>query len=533
MLRKIAVRANIIYVFGLVIIFAGAIWMRVNLPPMPFSDRDTWGYLQPALSQLATGSLDPTHRGFLYPAVLGTILKIWPNFVAISVVQHGAGLIAGVFLVVAWQRMRIFLPLGRVVQPCYFLAGWLMLTVYLFSYASILYEHTIRPEAFFPLITILCILLATEVSRRILIKSSRTISYAILVVLLTVLSFANYYLKPAWGLALLVAMAPIMAIPGQVVTRKLLPLCVGFLIVLALFIVPERSFHRTVNGNSSFLARTAFCASGEIIYGVLKQDSSLPASDPLQTAAQQLLPYFEAAMQPPHRSLPFGFSRLNPDTLMYGGAMDKLRKMCHENTEELIAACFTYYWRAWFHDPLAMLRKIVLQIVYFYCPWKSVIYAQGQDFHLTARLQESLSNLQMIHNESSYSWPPYQKYKQQLQAWVDQMPNRSIPSFIVALSTLLNPLYTPIVLLSAGLALWTLLSKTSRFSGLQPSARWCLYLLSYNFAMTFTIAVVHIVAVDRYHFSQTIFSILSQSFAAIFLICAVSHLRGHSSVNAK
>ncbi len=512
---------NIIYIFGLIVIFIGAIWIRAALLPIPFFSKDSWEYLEPAMSQLATGTIQPTFRGFFYPAILWCILKLWPNFIAIAVIQHAAGLLAGVLLVITWARMRIFLPTAPWTWYAYYLSGWMMLTVYTFSQASLVYEHSLRPEAIFPLITILCILISTEFSRRVIMQPSYAISFTgnILAFLLVVLAFAAYYLKPAWGLAACATMAPLVVAPGLTThwVRRALPVILGFSVVFCIFEIPERLMHRTVSGNSLFLAQTIFSANGESIYKVLKKDLSPSPSNSQRSVANLLLPYFDQAIQQHPRPVPFGYSKLNPDDIMYGGATEALSTFYHGNSHRTAAACLEYYWRAWLYDPLGMLRKITTQLFYFYCPWKSVTYAQGIDFQISDRLRISLELLQ----NHPYSWSPYQEYQNQILAWLVRSPRLSIPEFIVALSTILNPLYMPIVLLAAIGALWVIFSKNPLFLDLRISAFWCLYLLSYNFAMSLTIAVIHMMTVDRYHFSQTIFSVLSQCFSAIFLACLV------------
>lgn len=508
-----------IYLVGLIVIFSLATWIRAALPPIPFLDNDFWGYLQPALSQLSTGSFTFTYRSFLYPTIVWGFLRIWPNFSVIVVAQHGLGLLAGILLIVAWERMRIFLPNTFWIQHAHRLAGWIMLAVYTFSNASISYEHSIRPEALFPLAVILCILIATEFSRRLFFQPSNRLASQILAGLLVILACIPYYLKPAWGIAAFTAMTPLAIAAITSPLRRLLPsIALGFLIVFAAFEIPERRYHQRNSGNDSFLPKILFCSHGEVIYEVLKKDASLPLSDPYKAVSNLLLPHFEQAKQ--LSSIPFGYSKLNPDDLLYRGAIGALEEVYPRDSRQIATLCYDYYRRAWQYNPLGMFRKIALQFFYFYCPWKSVVYSQATDFQVTRHLQHSL---QMVQDRPS-SWTPYQEYRNRVLSYLIHPLTVSLPNPLVALSTFLNPLYAPTVLLAAIAACWTLFSKNPLYPNLKISAFWCLYLLSFNFAMTFTIAAVHMMTVDRYHFTQTIFSILSQCFATIFLIYAVQSM---------
>lgn len=81
---------------GLGLLFGCAAVHRFKLPPWPFGEPDTWGYLHPAISKLSGGPFAHTDaRNFLYPGFLFLILAATKSFAAITIVQHSLGLGTG------------------------------------------------------------------------------------------------------------------------------------------------------------------------------------------------------------------------------------------------------------------------------------------------------------------------------------------------------------------------------------------------------------------------------------------------------
>ena len=83
--------------FALLLFVLGiAVWLRTLAPGIPISDPDTWGYLYPALSELAGKGFQQTHgRGIAYPLFLLGVLGFTGSFFSIVVAQHSIGILSG------------------------------------------------------------------------------------------------------------------------------------------------------------------------------------------------------------------------------------------------------------------------------------------------------------------------------------------------------------------------------------------------------------------------------------------------------
>jgi hypothetical protein len=127
-------------------IFAVAAWLRSRVPADPIADRDTWGYLSPALSKLTGGEFGHTYRNFIYPGFLFLLLRAFGDFRAINVAQHFLGLIAGAILLLTWRRARIFASELRVGYDIHNALGLLAAVMFLWSAEPINAETQLRPE---------------------------------------------------------------------------------------------------------------------------------------------------------------------------------------------------------------------------------------------------------------------------------------------------------------------------------------------------------------------------------------------------
>src|SRR3954468_12704898 len=132
---------------SLLALFAWAIWRRFSLPLDPIADPDTWGYLSPALLKLTGGQfIHAESRNFVYPAFLFSVLRLFGDFRAITIVQHLLGLAAGVVSVVTWRRTTAFLPRTRGARPVHEALGLVFVAAVLLAGEPIRVEMQIRPE---------------------------------------------------------------------------------------------------------------------------------------------------------------------------------------------------------------------------------------------------------------------------------------------------------------------------------------------------------------------------------------------------
>jgi hypothetical protein len=183
-----------------------AAWLRFTLPAVPFADPDTPGYLNPGLNWLRSGVFQQTHgRPLFYPLFVALLLKATGSFSAIPLCQHVLGLGSGLLWWMLWRGGVRWLPPGFCrawLAPFIGLAG---LAVYLFGAESIVFEHSLRPEAIFPFFALAHLAAFFACVRRVLEGEDRGWAVAGLGALALGLDSVVLSLKPSWGFASLVA----------------------------------------------------------------------------------------------------------------------------------------------------------------------------------------------------------------------------------------------------------------------------------------------------------------------------------------
>ena len=144
---------TLLYAGLLAAILVCAAVLRYRLPPTPLFDGDSWGYLNPGFSKLSGGTFEHTFgRNFVYPGFIFAVLCLCGNFEALTVVQHALGLLTGLVLAGAWNALCACLVVPERTRTVARFFGLLLVADYLLSRSPMLFEHTIRPEAVYPLV---------------------------------------------------------------------------------------------------------------------------------------------------------------------------------------------------------------------------------------------------------------------------------------------------------------------------------------------------------------------------------------------
>ncbi|PWU07911.1 MAG: hypothetical protein C5B47_05395 [Verrucomicrobia bacterium] len=510
------------YWVGLITIFTlGGIW-RFTLPLPPIMDPDTVSYLNPAIEAVTTGSYSPTFRSFLYPFFLIAVLKVAPQLEAITFVQHILGLVTAVLIVITLFRSGGFLPKGAFLNWGIRFVAMFVATVFLFSRDTIILEHSIRPEGVFPLFCIITILSGVQLMRRLYLRGCcvdwQTAMWA---VMLMISSIGNLYLKPAWGLAAVTSLVPLVLIwrlvPGRALWKSG-TLSIGVVVTFCAVVFPGQLWKRQY-GSNFFLPGTLLAAHAEILYDIFQKDVlRLPSESKKRHYLLEFMKDIQSAMESPSVSR-YGF-RINPDDILYGGAIRKLKTQ-FPSTQEFSKFCFYYYLRAWLACPVAMVAKVCKQMQFFYLPRIKSVYDEGCGFPLERYRQESLESV------VAFKYPAcalIDRYRASLSE--SRAPKRIflLPVLVKYVSRYLNYTFFPLFILSAvgGIATWHFSLRQ-----LQSAAALVLYFSSFNFFNCLTISTVHMMDVNRYRFSQIAMSLVSQGFQCLFLFALVSVLALH------
>jgi hypothetical protein len=258
-------------------VFVFAAWLRTLIPNLPISDPDSWGYLYPALSEMAGQGFQQTHgRGIAYPLFLLVTLEFFRDFYAISKVQHALGIISGIVWWAIWIEWRSWLPDSA--RRTFWLQciGLVFLSLYLWNANAILFEEWIRPEAIFPILalaqTYFCLLYARA---RWASQNPLLMLFAGgMAILLAPICIST---KPSWGFSAFVPIAIIfLGLFGKGMWKGLLPriapLVLGVILALAWSkLLPPAVGWIPDERSKSFLPATLFTVHAPTIAKVIER----------------------------------------------------------------------------------------------------------------------------------------------------------------------------------------------------------------------------------------------------------------------
>ena len=263
---------RLLYWAALLAIFGFATWQRFSLPLYPIADPDTWGYLSPALRQLAGAEFGHTGRNFIYPGFLLLILRAFNDVRAITVAQHCLGLLAGGVLLLTWKRACVFLPNPRISGAVRNGLGLVAAALFLFAGDQIHFELKIRPEGVSAFLMSVNLWLAIQVVASGLIEK-RTIVATAYGSALVFSSILLASVKPTFQLAAVLALLPVAVffLHGARAAEKF-ALVGAVMITVALLVLPERLLSRNDENSRTFLPRMLFTIHANLIRDQMADD---------------------------------------------------------------------------------------------------------------------------------------------------------------------------------------------------------------------------------------------------------------------
>ncbi len=511
----------ILYVFLLVVIFGWAALRRFSLPQFPWGNKDTWGYLHPALSELTGGEFKHTNgRSFLYPGFLYLVLRGFGDFRFIGLFQHLLGGAAGGLLLLAWERARSFLPRPLVPLVVYRAMGLGVTAFYLFATTPMLFEQDIRPESICPFFAALNIFFTLEFIRCAYLKPRR--SAALCFGILSV--FSAYFLqvlKPSFGLTMAFSTLPVWIYcfqKGEVLWRKLVLLGLSALFIYLFLQRPEQQLAQRDLSSRTFVPATLFFIHADIIERQMAVDlthlKDIPYAPDLLAKAHAALVRELNLSKGTGKYKSLGF---DPDYLMYEDSLDVSLLLLFDHDAQRQADFYLYYYqRALMHQPVKVLRKVAGQMALFYglkCP----------AYHLPAespfgwRYEKTLRDMSVNTDQLSFvNYQPAQRWTTAVKAL--ETINVSLnPSYVVWISAnLLAVLYLPVLLLTLGAGLFLACRPNLKDRPLLfMSVLFLLY--GYNLGNCLGISIVHSLEIVRYRTVQLIFTVLPHALALVFL----------------
>ena len=516
-----------------VILLAG-IYLRCDLPAQPFSDFDTLGYLYPSLSALTGGEF--THlngRSFPYPLFLYGIQRVFPGFGAITLVQHSIGILSGLLMVWVWHRLARLYPLSEKARQVHKGLGVAILMAYLLVGGTVQMEHTIRPESLFAFFTILAVGLAAEFCRACYQRRAVTAAFLYGAALIYT-SVLIYYLKPAWGFATVFATAPVIVslFSGRARLGYKIAVCVvPVVLVLVTLVIPEkRLLEKYDPWAARFLPGSIFVyhapAMRDEIEWELARDGSPAYAPPFLVQIVEMIDQEIAAKHNRHYPT-LGF---DPELLMRADSVyGALHQRFGADNKSYNAFCWHYYLGAWRHRPVAMLAAVAKQMKTFVVNsvfWKGPFEKDNAD---RIRIAESarLSILSLSTEAIPANYRPYADYVKFWKALEHSGVTWKQWRFVSWLHGILQVAYSFSLALTllgvarVGVSLWR---GPAPCTSLLYAWLFGLYLFSYNFWNTLSIAATISTEIRRYLLSQLSFTLLAEAWAILLLYVAYTEV---------
>ncbi len=521
---------RVIYLVGLTSLFAWAALQRFTLPPWPFADPDTWGYLRPAVSSLSGGSFAHTGgRNFLYPGFLFLILAATKNFAAITIVQHSLGLGTGALLLYCWNKVGRHLR--AIPHSLHSFLGLGVATVYLLSNRPIFFEHELRPESITPFFALLNILLTLIFLER---HQSEGLSDRVtcIAALLLVNSILLATLKTSFSLTVLFSIVPVLcALTNRRDNwqRRAAVLGIGFAAITAVA-VPEHELAKSDPAAHSFMAESLFSIHANLILRQIDEDLARGQCGPhgclwLGEFARSLQEEMTKSWAHDQRYKSFGF---NPDYLMYhhDSLSSLTTRLFGADYEKQLDFYRYYYWRTLGQHPERMFGKIVSNMAIFYT-WDNPALALNGALPLASLYERAVSSLAAREAEVSTS-PPFASYLANCRSFSSSKETIKPIWTIRFLQTMLSHLYLAVLIGVVGVSLILPFSPRWR----EEYGGFCLialFLFSYNFGNCLGTAIVHSLHVMRYSVAQYSFTLLSTCVGLLLLVdCAFYLLRRYA-----
>jgi len=511
--------AAAVYWVAVVSLFIYAAFLRFSLPLEPIVDPDTWGYLSPAVGKLIGTGFVHHLRNYFYPSFLFLVLKCFGDFRAITIAQHLLGLVAGAIFLLAWQRIRSFIPAARLPRRLHAFIGLIAAAIYLTAEEPVRFETDIRPEGIVSFLIILNIFLILEFSYRCYLHRTRAIP-VMLGLCAVISSIITTLAKPSLALALAGALAPVAAAVFYPFSRgSKIALVVGSVAAGILLITPAQVPARHDPTNVAFLPTQLFVIHADLIRDQIANDLSDPTATKypreILRKVHQILT-IELNKAATFKTYPvLGF---HPDYLMYEptSANAQIGAEFGGRIRDLCTFYSYYYKRVWVKEPDRMAGKIAREMLTFYAPFCPAYY-RGKTRLLSKEYSNSLIAIQAA--DLRRQWSRYEPVKKLIRRTTELAQNGlqvRVPRFLQRCQLFLARTYSLAIAISVVAIAVTLFHRPFR-DRLGVFATVAGFVCWYNFAACLEVAIIHTLDNFRYNTVQLIFTLLAQFTAFLFI----------------
>ena len=512
--------SNLAYWAALAALFTWGAWLRMQAPLDPIADPDVWGYLSPALNKLLGNGFTHSGRNFVYPGFLYLLLRVAGDFRVIVFVQHALGLLAGVLLLLIWQRVRDLIAGPRLPAAVHRWFGLLPAGIYLFAADTIRFELQIRPEGICGFLGILNVYLVLQFTYWFFVRENKraAVVYGVGTVL-SVLLFGS--VRPSFWLAALGSLLPVCFVfLRRGWFREKVAIFLGAVAGLTLLVLPERllAYHDDVD--KVFVPTLLFSQHADIIRDQMATDLAASAQLPYAREwLERIHSVLRSEIQKSFEANPEHYPSLgfDPEYLMYreDSINAVLDREFRGDVDKLCAFYRFYYGRALLKQPMRMLGKIGRQMALFYRP-QCGAYNCAKHLFLRADYDASANEMKKVllhlapgeykpavdfmHRSGEIAREPT---KLEQRAYIRRPLMALRGSYLACLATAL--LLSAIVLSRASLR-----RRWGALAGIVLLSYW------YSFATCFESAALNSLEVFRYMTVQLIFAILAQFLTLLF-----------------
>lgn len=515
---------RVLYFFLVAALFSAALIRRFALPLVPILDVDSPNFLWPALLKLnGDGFIHNAGLNFIYPGALYLLLRTFSDFRAIVIFQHLFGVAAGAFFLLGWNRLHDFDVAPALRRGVHQAIGLLGAAIYLLSATPIFFEMQVRAEALCMFAQMLSVSLVLQFLfyRVAAPQPGRAVSYAIAAVASAMLL---YSLKPSYAVTALLTIAVVvwMMIRARSGWKHRTLFFIGAGAAVLLFIIPEHLLARGDRLNRMFLPQTLFVIHARIIHAQMGDDLEHNVATPYPRAwLQKAHDELGTEIAHTHERFPDQFSLLGfqPDYLMNGEDAIVTRWL-HElgGDDGLQRFLEYYYWRTLRQRPLSFAAKISQQLAVFY-NWNCPAFIIHPRILLGPwHYAPSLAVLKDPENwEQIGKLPAGIQLAAQTEALAGNAGELRSGKPLLFFHALFARAYLPLLLVSAGLALWVLFVRKPSGPG-RISSLIVFFLFLANFGNVLAISVVHSMQVDRYSTVQFAAALFAEIWAIRYLL---------------
>lgn len=525
----------------LALVFSLGLWFRLSVPAVPLFNPDSWGYLHPALSEMAGSGFQQTHgRGIAYPLFLLGVLSATEDFQSITLAQHAMGIFAGIVWWVAWMSWCSWLPSVRASAFWVQCIGIVFLASFLLNASTILHESAIRPEAIFPALALgqICLCLIYARARW---GSHRPVMACLAGAFSVLLAFICLSVKPSWGFAATIPFGLLLlgvfgkGLKKSVLVRVAPLLLAGCLAASWFKLVPSAFGWMPEKSAGNFLPATLFSVHAPVIAKLVQkridEGSALPGEAEFLGSLERRIDESRKVSPPVYTILGH-----DPDYLMYrSGVLGEISGFVPPGEER--EYMFAAFRDAALFFPLESAGKVLRQMRTAFSDLSHTLYRNGYRYDLklekSIRLMDS-SPLPDVGDVLEFS---YSKVRAESADLLENSNGKASlgPGLNGLLARIIGPAFLGFWVIFWPLLAIAILSRHRRFGkfGLSAAVLAMGILWASCLGYALTVAVVHSFDINRYlHLMSAPQSLLLAASLVVSVIWAGQLAKGRTPPTA-